>query len=232
MAKRKGRKRPSGTFGFGTELLLLALVILFIGSGGAAIVNHFLDGLGFHGLPSSHSGDNTWLILGIVAVAIGGAIWLWRRLGGSNRSHWASDILGIRSLSDIYAMSPSQFEQFVAFLFEQRGFAVRVVGQTGDQGIDIELRHRSQPNAPRVVAQCKRYEGSVGQPIVREFYGSFVGEAVEGYLVTTGLFTQPAQEWAASRPLHLIDGPELLRWTESVAEGLHRQGRIPSPQIS
>nr|MBA3825522.1 hypothetical protein [Ktedonobacterales bacterium] len=83
MAKK--RKRASGTFGISTEIILLALVILFIGSGGASLVNGLLGELGFHGLPSSKGNDNTWLILGI--VAIGGAIWLLRRLGlGAGRS--------------------------------------------------------------------------------------------------------------------------------------------------
>ncbi len=228
MAKGKKKKRPSGTFGIGTEIILAGLVVLFILSGGASIVNSFLDGVHFHGLPSSR-GDFTGLVLGAIGVAVGLAILVWRRLSGGVGARWAAEILGIRSVDDIYAMSPAQFEEFTAFLFQRRGFEVRVVGHTGDEGIDIELRPQHAEPGTRMVAQCKRYRGSVGQPIVREFYGSFANQAAEGYLVTTGTFTQPAREWAASRPLHLIDGAELLRWTEQVAQGMHRE-RLSAPQ--
>jgi hypothetical protein len=224
----KGKKKSSSHINLPTEILLAALVVLFIASGGASIVNSFIDGLGFHGLPSAGNNDTTGLVLGAAGIAVGLGILLWRRFTGGIGTHWAAKVLGIHSLDDIYAMSPGQFEQFVAFLFQQRGFDVRVVGQTGDQGIDIELRPHGTVHGTRVVAQCKRYRGTVGQPIVREFFGSFANQASEGYLVTTGTFTQPAIDWAASRPLRLVDGQELLRWTENVAQALyHHQATLP-----
>jgi restriction system protein len=168
-------------------------------------------------------------VLGAIGVAVGLGILVWRRLTGGVGARWATEILGIRSVDDIYALSPAQFEEFTAFLFQQRGFDVSVVGHSGDEGIDIELHPHHTPQGTRMVAQCKRYRGSVGQPIVREFYGSFANQATEGYLVTTGTFTQPAREWAASRPLHLIDGTELLRWTEQVAQGMHHH-HVSAPQ--
>jgi hypothetical protein len=220
MAKHK-RRRPAGRFGIGTEVILAGLVVLFIVSGGASIVNSFIDGLGFHGLPAVGHNDISGLVLGALGIAVGLGILIWRRLRGGPGTRWASKLLGICTVDDIYALSPGQFEEFVAFLFQQQGFAARVVGHTGDEGIDIELQSRHGQGPMRCVAQCKRYHGSVGQPIVREFYGSFANQAAEGYLVTTGTFTQPARDWAATRPMHLVDGAELLRWTERTAQQLH-----------
>lgn len=228
MAKRK-RRQPAGQFGIGVEAILAGLVVLFIVSGGASIVNSFIDGLGFHGLPPSSHNDVSGLVLGALGVAVGLGILVWRRLRATPGSRWAAQVLGIHSVDDIHALSPAQFEEFVAFLFQQQGFAARVVGHTGDEGIDIELQSRHGQGPVRCVVQCKRYRGSVGQPIVREFYGSFANQAAEGYLVTTGTFTQPARDWAATRPLRLIDGAELLRWTEQAAHHLHHQ-HTPAPQ--
>jgi Restriction endonuclease len=215
MAKRK--KRSSGPLNLSSEILLIILVVLLIGSGAISFANRFIDSLGFHGLPSFGHNDNSGLILGIIAMVIGLAILGWRRFTGGIGRRWAPKILGIHSIEDIYALSPGQFEQFVAFLFQHSGFEARVVGHTGDEGIDIELR----AHGSRIVAQCKRYRDTVGQPTVREFFGSFANIATEGYLVTTGTFSQPARDWAASRPLHLVDGTELLRWTETVAQSIH-----------
>ena len=228
----KGKKKASRGMSLTTEIVLVLVFFILIASGGVGVINGFIDGLGFPGLPTGGPHDLSGIVLGALGVAIGLGILVWRRLSGGVGTHWSAKILGIHSLDDIYAMSPGQFEQFVAFLFQQRGFDVRVVGQTGDQGIDIELRPKGTPHGTRVVAQCKRYKGSVGQPIVREFFGSFANHATEGYLITTGTFTQPAVEWAAARPLRLIDGPELVRWTESVAQTLHHQEQSALSQVS
>jgi hypothetical protein len=219
----KGKRRRPGQFGIGTEMILAGLVVLFIVSGGASVVSSFIDGLGFHGLPASGHNDVSGLVLGALGIAVGLGILVWRRLRATPGTRWAARVLGIRTVDDIYALSPGQFEEFVAFLFTQQGFAARVVGHTGDEGIDIELQSRHGQGPVRCVAQCKRYRGAVGQPIVREFYGSFANQAAEGYLVTTGTFTQPARDWATTRPLRLIDGTELLRWTEQVAQQVHHQ---------
>jgi hypothetical protein len=227
MAKRRRRNTSQGRIGIGTQLLIAGLVAAFLLGGGASILNNYT---GFAPLDGSQNGDMTGLIFGIIAIAIGLGILLWRRIVGVSRSRWSAMILGIRSVEDIYAMTPAQFEQFVGFLFQQQGYETHVVGQTGDEGIDIELVRRGQHGPARVVAQCKRYRGSVGQPIVREFFGSFADHAAEGYLVTTGTFTQPARDWAASRPLRLIDGPQLLAWTEDVAHRLaHSHEHVAAP---
>ncbi len=221
MANHRQRKRQNGFPGIGGQVIIALIVAAFLLGGGASIADQYAGFLNWSGWRIGESGDNTGLVLGAIAIAIGLGVLLWRRITSGIGGHWSSTVLGIRSLNDIYAMSPAKFEEFVGFLFQQQGYEVHVVGHTGDEGIDIELKRRGEHNAPRVVAQCKRYRGSVGQPIVREFYGSFADHASEGYLVTTGVFTQPAREWAASRPLRLIDGNQLMTWTEEVARRLH-----------
>jgi len=223
MAKHHRSRRRSGGISFTTQILIAALVFLFLVSGGASIAGQYLGFLDMSQWHIGERGDNTGLILGAIAIVVGLAILIWRRVTGGV-GEWSRKIFGIHSINDIYALTPGQFEQFVGYLFAQAGYEVQVVGHSGDEGIDLEMRHHTPHGNVRVVAQCKRYQGTVGQPIVREFFGSFADHAAEGYLVTTGTFTEPAKEWAASRPLKLIDGPALLQWTEQIARQVHGHG--------
>ncbi len=144
-----------------------------------------------------------------------------RRSGVNNFiSHLASPAktFHAQSLAEMQKMTPAEFEHFVGSLFQKQGYNVRVTGKTGDNGIDIELISNSNGEQKRSVVQCKRYKGSVGESIVREFYGSFAGAAEQGYLITTGTFTEPAKKWVRNRPLILIDGHELVRWATRVTQ--------------
>ena len=52
----------------------------------------------------------------------------------------------------------------------------------------------------------------VGEPVVRDFYGTTLHEKADrGILVTTGTFRNAAREWAKGKPLALEDGEEFLQ---------------------
>lgn len=57
----------------------------------------------------------------------------------------------------------------------------------------------------RVLFQCKRYDGSVGANIIRDFRGAMQGRADRGLIITTGTFTQSAQAEATRDGAPLID---------------------------
>ena len=61
--------------------------------------------------------------------------------------------------------------------------------------------------------QCKQWRAKkVGVEIVRELYGVMSAHgATGGFVVTSGSFTEGAEEFAAGRNIVLIDGPKLLR---------------------
>ena len=230
IVRNTGHRQPGGITTV-VQVVIAACVFLLIVTGGFGVANNF-DFIDLRQWHIGEQGDQTDIILGGIAITVGLSILVWRRVTGGVSTRWSQEILGIRSIDDIYLMSPQRFEQFVAFLFQHRSYVdVRVVGQTGDQGIDIEMRQHTAQGLVRIVAQCKRYKGSIGQPIVREFYGSYANHAAEGFLVTTALFTQPAREWAAHRPIRLIDGTTLLQWTEQVAQQLHASG-VPHPIVT
>ncbi len=115
-------------------------------------------------------------------------------------------------LSTMQRMEPVEFEEFVATLFRGMGYRVERTRASGDEGIDLRLR-RGRRTA---IVQCKRYRGPVGQPVVRDLYGTMlhVG-ADEAYLVTTGHITRAARRWAQGKPIHLVDGVRLVEWART-----------------
>lgn len=113
------------------------------------------------------------------------------------------------SLADLQAMSPAEFEAWVTRFFARRGYHAVNTPDVGDDGVDVLL---TDPQGRRAVAQCKRYQGTVGAEVVRELYGTVAAEdAFLGYLVTTGRISDAARRWAQGKPLELIDGERLVR---------------------
>ena len=125
------------------------------------------------------------------------------------RLDWRDDLL-VR----LKVMSPTGFEHLAAALLRAAGFDdVDVTGQTSDGGIDgIGIYRPSGLISFHTAFQCKRYQGSVGASVVRDFRGSFIGRADRGIIVTTGYFTNEAKSEAnraGANPVDLIDGEAL-----------------------
>lgn len=113
------------------------------------------------------------------------------------------------SIEELYALTPRDFEHYVAELFEQRGYKVEVRGRAGDLGVDLML---TQNDGRRAIVQCKRYRHPIGPEIVRELFGTMLHErAAHGFLVTTAEISEGARTWAADKPITLIDGKILTR---------------------
>jgi restriction system protein len=119
----------------------------------------------------------------------------------------------IARLDQLRAMSPRKFEQFTGLLFRRMGYVVKITTASADKGVDLFL----EKDGRSAIAQCKKYKGNVGQPVVRDFYGTMIhNKADQGYIVTTGTFSLPAQNWARGKQIHLVDGAELMDWAESL----------------
>ncbi len=113
----------------------------------------------------------------------------------------------------INSMTGVEFEEFVAEVFQKQGYRVEFTEITGDHGIDLLLRK----NKEQTVVQCKRWEGSVGEPIVRDFFGSMIScGADRGIIVTTAYFTQQAIAFASNKPITLMDMDSLLQIVQGV----------------
>lgn len=111
---------------------------------------------------------------------------------------------------DINLLSGIEFENLCQELLEKMGFKTETTKASGDGGIDL-VAHNSQPLlSGRYIIQCKRYSGSVGEPIIRDLYGVVTSErANKGILMTTGYFTPSAIKFAEDKNIELIDGEKL-----------------------
>lgn len=113
-----------------------------------------------------------------------------------------------KTLAQLRALSPDGFEEWVGERFRELGYRVRLVGTSGDHGVDL-LAEKGDEVA---VVQCKRYDSShsVGEPILRDLYGTMHDTgANQAYLVTTSELTKPAWQWIEDKPIIVWDGDYL-----------------------
>jgi len=105
-------------------------------------------------------------------------------------------------------MSWEEFEVLVGEHFRRQGFQVsRQGGNAPDGGVDLVLKNKSES----YFVQCKQWKAyKVGVQPVRELYGVMASRgAAGGYVVTSGVFTDEAQEFAKGLNVELIDGRKL-----------------------
>lgn len=116
-------------------------------------------------------------------------------------------------LEALMSMTPDAFERLAQRLLREAGFvSATVTGRTNDGGIDGVGVYRLSLLSFPVFFQCKRYRGSVGSSMVRDFRGAMAGRGDKGLLITTGTFTAEAKKEATrdgAAPVDLIDGQRL-----------------------
>lgn len=123
-------------------------------------------------------------------------------------------------LAQIKNNTPSFFEKLVVDLLVAMGYggslqdAGQAVGQVGDGGIDGIIKE-DKLGLDAIYLQAKRWEGTVGGPIVQGFAGALMGKkARKGILITTSTFSSQARNFAASLDnlkIILIDGEQLAQ---------------------
>jgi len=150
-----------------------------------------------------------------------------------------------RNIDTIRQLSWREFEQLLAEAYRRQGYRVTDTGQNQghaqpDGGIDLILKRDGQTT----LVQCKQWKAQkVGVKIARELYGVVASQhADRGVLVTSGRFTQQAQDFAQNLPLNLIDGPQLQTLIRSVqsaaapqtkaADAIGGVPRPPSPPLT
>ncbi len=110
--------------------------------------------------------------------------------------------------------SPTFFEQVVVDLLVAMGYGgsrsgvATAIGKSGDGGIDGVI-NEDKLGLDVVYVQAKRWQDSVGRPVVQAFTGSLEGQrASKGVLITTSNFTKEAMEFVKfiGKRIVLIDG--------------------------
>lgn len=149
--------------------------------------------------------QNSLLFWGIGGIVI--SLWTLSFGFGWLKRRWEFE--KTRELSALQSLSPDDFEELVAETFRRLGHRVKVVGARGDHGVDVRVR---ASNGEKWVVQCKRYKGTVGEPTVRDLYGTMLHEKADrASVVTSGRFSRQAQTWAEGKPIDLYDGESFLK---------------------
>lgn len=125
----------------------------------------------------------------------------------------------------VLSLAPGAFERLTKRILREIGFVqVEVTGKSGDCGIDGKGIVKIQDVLSyHVVFQCKRYTGSVGPAVIRDFRGAMVGRADKGLVITTGTFTREAIREATrdgAAPIDLIDGDALVEMLKKLRLGV------------
>ena len=122
-------------------------------------------------------------------------------------------------LERIRICSPHFFEKLVVDLLVAMGYggsrkdAGQAIGQSGDGGIDGIIKE-DRLGLDAVYVQAKRWEGTVGRPVVQGFAGSLEGQrARKGVLIATSQFSQDAKDYVGKieKKIVLIEGEQLAQ---------------------
>lgn len=134
---------------------------------------------------------------------------------------------GLDTRPNLLEMSPTEFEQLIHNLFTKMGLETRLTRASRDGGVDCVAFDPRPIMGGKVVIQAKRYRHTVGVSAVRDLYGTLHNEgASKGILVTTSGYGQASQDFAANKPIELLDGSNLLYLLEKHA-GIQARIEVP-----
>ncbi len=105
-------------------------------------------------------------------------------------------------LDAIDKMTGREFEEFLAKLFKELGYQVRITKASGDYGADLIITKWNI----KTVVQAKRKQSSVGIDAVQQVAAAIPHyQAHRGIVITNSKFTQNAKNLAASNKIELWD---------------------------
>ena len=105
----------------------------------------------------------------------------------------------------------------MASVFAALGYAVVRTPFRGDHGIALNVESQGE----RAIVHCKHGPaGAVGEPVLRDLYGTLHHDTAQtAYLVTTSSATPAARGWAKDKPIQIWAWQYLTdHWSAEVAE--------------
>jgi restriction endonuclease Mrr len=133
-------------------------------------------------------------------------------------------------------LSGFEFEDLMEDVFRNLGYEnVRQAEKTADEGRDILMEEVVDGTRHAIVVECK-HTATVGRPVVQKLHSAIATFDFDGpkrgMVVTTGRFTNPAQEYAQRLqqnddpyPIELLDGEDLREIADEIGLDLYN-GRI------
>ncbi|MFH2036282.1 MAG: restriction endonuclease [Candidatus Zixiibacteriota bacterium] len=130
-----------------------------------------------------------------------------------------NESLASELLDKVKKAEPTFFEKLVVELLLKMGYggsrkdAGEAIGKSHDGGIDGIIKE-DKLGLDVIYIQAKRWENTVGRPIVQAFAGSLEGvRARRGIIITTSQFSKDAQDYVNNieKKIVLIDGQRLTQ---------------------
>lgn len=107
---------------------------------------------------------------------------------------------------DFHNINCYDFEKLISNLLKKMGFEVEVTPSSGDGGVDVIANYSNPIFKGKYLVQCKHWNQQVGQPEIRDLYGTVMHDkAIKGILVTTSTFTDQALSFANDVGIECID---------------------------
>ena len=129
-----------------------------------------------------------------------------------------------RLLEVIKGITAEKFEKLCQRILRELGFNNVVVTGKSHGGIDgMGILKLGEVLSFRVAFQAKRYDGTVGSSIIRDFRGAMMGRADKGLIITTGVFSRDAVKEATrdgATPIDLINGNDLAKHLKKLGLGV------------
>lgn len=139
-----------------------------------------------------------------------------------------SDVLAeLDRRPNLLELTPTEFESLIQNLFARMGLDTKQTRPSRDGGVDCVAFDNRPIFGGKVVIQAKRYRNTVDVSAVRDLFGTVQNEgASKGILVTTSGYGQASYQFAAGKPIELLDGANLLAL---LAEHAGLEARIADP---
>jgi restriction endonuclease Mrr len=114
----------------------------------------------------------------------------------------------VPTMNQLRDLSPNEFEDAIAAVFERLGFDVEQTPYVGDHGRDAVMYHGGN----KILLECKRYgeETTSDRPQLQIFHSAIVSDAATaGIFVTTGRVSNGAIEFAKRTSITIVSGNSL-----------------------
>lgn len=211
MARRRRRysRRRGRSFGPWDLLIFIVVGAAVFGSilvVGQAIVNAI--------------SDHILLISSVIVLVAAGSTFLYFYSRYEERHSRDLSFAELQHLENLRRMTSREFEKYIIWMFQKRGYEAKEGPGQGDHGIDGEIWSGSA----RYALQMKKYDARnrVGEKEVRDFHGSILHTHtyLGGKFITTSDFTPAARKWAEEVPMiELWNGEKLLEELRKVEVG-------------
>jgi len=124
-------------------------------------------------------------------------------------------------LNSFIALSPVEFEQFVAKVWNNMGWQTELTARSNDGGIDI-IAKKSDIHSEKAVIQVKKYQSGnkIGRPDIQQYDTLRRQEPNVDFVVvvTTSNFTKNAKQLAEGLNVKLITGGDIAELADSHLE--------------